>query len=294
MKVQLDPPDLCQVGIVEIPENENRIEDVVCCQNYVGTITTFTVQLWNCDLSNPENRAQKTWELDISNQTSFPKIKLSSICLDLPFAYVGKSNGVMEVWDVTKDEVIKTVDHTELLNAETHFQISNIENEFNKIVTINKTGNLFVMQKRLLKGDINAEVFGYKVNYADNINDFKVDSTCLVVRKHRVYGALFGERKDEDVLVKLDFWPIFLDNFKLKLSKPEEKDKPDKSKKRKNDCSSSSNPSAAKKPSVENEDDDGDKYEDYEYQEEDVYDYGADDDDHGQFYDDDNYGDDYN
>jgi len=83
-KVQLDPPDLCQVGIVKIPENESRIEEVVCCQNYIGTITTFTIQLWNCDLSNPENRAQKTWELDISNQTSFPKIKLSSICLGKP------------------------------------------------------------------------------------------------------------------------------------------------------------------------------------------------------------------
>lgn len=288
LRFSLNPPDIYQVGEGEIPEHGDSIEEFVSSRGYIGTRETFKINLWRFDLSNPEKPPQNAWELDISNQTSFPKIKFSSLSLDFPFAYVGKSNGLMEVWDVTKDEVIKTIDNTELLNAETYNggEIVQIENTESKVVTLNRSGDLFVLPKMVNKEEVDVEALGYKANYGEKIDEFKVDSTCLVVLRN------------DNVIDRLDFWPIFPNNFKLKISEPEEvQQNPDKSKKRKAKNSSSSQ-SAVKKSSysVEDENEDNVRDDDYEYkEEEDVYDHGAAD-DNDQFYDDDNYdvtGDDY-
>eukprot|EP00090_Calanus_glacialis_P005183 TRINITY_DN13990_c0_g1_i4.p2 TRINITY_DN13990_c0_g1~~TRINITY_DN13990_c0_g1_i4.p2 ORF type:complete len:139 (-),score=34.89 TRINITY_DN13990_c0_g1_i4:236-652(-) len=130
--------------------------------------------------------------------------------IDFPFMYVGKSNGMLEVWDVTKDEIVKTVDQTELVNAKTQSNsiVTIQQNDIGKVCVRNKY-DIFVMNTNLLKSDTDSPL-GYRLNYDvfGVLGDMKVDSTCIVAEK--VVGFL-----------KFDFWPIFPANFKLKSVKPE-------------------------------------------------------------------------
>merc|ERR1712105_553997 len=117
----------------------------------------YKLHLYKADFTNVAQKKkfyQKIWTLDISNQTSFPKIQIRSAMIDFPFMYVGKSNGMLEVWDVTKDEMVKTVDQTELLNAKSQF-ISFVtiqQNALGKVCAKN-VYDIFVMDTNLLHRD---------------------------------------------------------------------------------------------------------------------------------------------
>eukprot|EP00090_Calanus_glacialis_P005182 TRINITY_DN13990_c0_g1_i3.p2 TRINITY_DN13990_c0_g1~~TRINITY_DN13990_c0_g1_i3.p2 ORF type:complete len:140 (-),score=35.50 TRINITY_DN13990_c0_g1_i3:236-655(-) len=131
--------------------------------------------------------------------------------IDFPFMYVGKSNGMLEVWDVTKDEIVKTVDQTELVNAGTQsYSIVTIQqNDIGKVCVMNKYNDIFVMDANLLKSGTDSQP-GYQLNY-DKVGDgeiTEVDSTCIIVDKVQSF-------------LMFDFWPIFPANFKLKSVKPE-------------------------------------------------------------------------
>ena len=236
---------------------------------------SLKLDLYKADFTNIANNKklyQKVWGLDISNQTSFPKTMFTSAMIDFPFMYVGKSNGMLEVWDVTKDEIVKTVDQTELVNAGTQsYSIVTIQqNDIGKVCVMNKYNDIFVMDANLLKSGTDSQP-GYQLNY-DKVGDgeMKVDSTCIVVK---LYGSF----------LKFDFWPIFPANFKVV------KEPLVKTKKRADHTFSSGKYGQVKNQRVGDESEDIDRDDDYDYLNEDINDYGdAEADDHEQFYDDDN------
>jgi len=234
---EVDPPSIDQVKfdqmekqLLSLPayEDEEDANEVELSGQYCFDRALFKLDLYKADFANvaqKKNLYQKVWSLDISNQTSFPKTMFSSAKIDFPFMYVGKSNGLLEVWDVTKDELVKTVDKTELLYSESGTnEINTIkQNTFGK-VCVSGYNDVFVMDANLLSR-VTDSPLGYQLNYDvygvfDNIDDMQVDSTCIVVD----FGWGFA---------KFDFWPICPDNFKLKSVKPEvEKEAPVKAKKR--------------------------------------------------------------
>merc|ERR1719318_2378663 len=106
----------------------------------------------------------------------------------------------------------------------------------------------------------------------------KIDSTCIVAN---LPGSLPQ---------KFDFWPLCPDNFKLKPVKPEVEKGALVKKANKGVDQSCSYDGAVKKQRVGDESEDSDREDDYDYLHEDMTDFGnAADDDHEQFYDDDNY-----
>ena len=95
---QEDPPyighDFCQ--LLSLP-----IEGIVHTEfsgHYCVLIDSFKLDLFKADFTNVAQEKklyQKIWSLDISNQTSLPKLKFSSAMVDFPFIYVCKSNGML-------------------------------------------------------------------------------------------------------------------------------------------------------------------------------------------------------
>eukprot|EP00090_Calanus_glacialis_P005180 TRINITY_DN13990_c0_g1_i1.p2 TRINITY_DN13990_c0_g1~~TRINITY_DN13990_c0_g1_i1.p2 ORF type:complete len:131 (-),score=34.66 TRINITY_DN13990_c0_g1_i1:236-628(-) len=122
--------------------------------------------------------------------------------IDFPFMYVGKSNGMLEVWDVTKDQIVKCQNTIDTIQ-----QIE--KNGIGKVCVRNKNDDIFVMNANLLKSGTDSQL-GYRLNY-DKVGDgeiTEVDSTCIIVDKVQSF-------------LMFDFWPIFPANFKLKSVKPE-------------------------------------------------------------------------
>jgi len=284
MQFQLNPPEICLVGMGDIPELVDTCQAVFSA-GYLGINEEFKILIWQIDLDIPANTPIKIWELDTSLQKSFPKIRTSSLCLDFPLAYVGKSDGILEVWNVTEEELVNSIDHSELVNAESGSCdiIEMLQTESN-VLTLNGKRELFVLDKmNLSNASLSGEAFGYKINYTNRIGSFKVDETCVVIEKYKE-GDMCGE------FVKFDFWPKYPENFILKKAHPEMEE--EQSKKRKAKPGSSSKSSYSKKVHAGNKEDnsESDKDDDYDYKEKDVYDYeAAIDDDHDQFFDDDNY-----
>ena len=173
----------------------------------------YKLDLYKADFANVANKKklyQKVWSLDISNQSSFPKVEFISAMIDFPFMYVGKTNGALEVWDVTKDKLVKTVDQTGLVNARTQFNsiVKIQQNDIGKVCVRNKYNDILVMNANLFKSGADSQL-GYRLNYDEvGHTEMEVDSTCIVVDKVRSF-------------IKFDFWPIFPANFNLKLAKPE-------------------------------------------------------------------------
>jgi hypothetical protein len=208
--------DLAEQQLLTLPVYEEEEEDdneIELIGQYCVDNAGFKLILCKADFMNVAHKKklyQKVWSLDILNQTSFPKTRLISAMIDFPFMYVGKSNRMLEVWDVTKDELVKTVDQTELVNAKSHsssiFTIQ--QNDIGKVCVRNKY-DIFVMNTNLLKSDTDSPL-GYRLNYDvfGVLGDMKVDSTCIVVNLQRSFH-------------KFDFWPICPANFKLKSVKPE-------------------------------------------------------------------------
>ena len=175
---------------------------------------------------------QRVWGLDISNQASLPEVKFSSAMIDFPFIFAGKSNGILEVWDVTRNEIVNTVIQTELANTENLANRMDYEgwkgiftirlNEIGKVCIANGSHDIFVIDATLLKSETDSSLLGYRMLRYDESWNMEVDSTCIVVSQ----GDL-GE-------VKFDFWPIFPANFKLNQVEPEDggKKSPVKIKKR--------------------------------------------------------------
>jgi len=243
------------------------------------------IEVLHFDINNVPNGAcsHKVWEKDISGQNTFPKIRYLSALVNFPFVYVSKSNGLLEVWDVTKDEVVKTVDHTDILGSQGELKPFHMEeNGIEKVLCLQSINDLVVLNGKFMK---KSQPISNNVGYMLNIvggatrGQFFLDNTCIVY-----------QRPIRGHMCKFDFWPIYPGNFKVKSVKCEAEKKP---KKRKLPVPEQGG-ITPKNVRVESESEYSDNEEEYHYHEDDLYDYGVDRyDDHDQFYDDDNFVDDY-
>ena len=103
--------------------------------------------------------------------------------IDFPLLYVGKSNGMLEIWDATKDDLVKTVDQTDLVNAKPQSKPTRLikHNEIGKVCVINAFSDIHVMDTNLLKKDTDSQL-GYWLHSDDGDeemldHDMEVDST---------------------------------------------------------------------------------------------------------------------
>jgi len=247
--------------------------------------TDDKIEVLHFDLNNVPNGAcsHKVWEKDMSSQNSnsFPKIRFLSAFVNFPFVYVSKSNGLLEVWDVTKDEVVKTVDKTDILGSIGELKPCYMEeNRMEQVLCLHSTNELVVLNGKVLKNSQDSpNNVGYTLNGVFGARDLLfMDNTCIVnqgVRGH---------------ICKFDFWPIYPGNFKVKSVKCEDKKKPKKRKLLVREPGGMT----SKNVRVESESEYSDNEEEYHYHEDDLYDYGVDRyDDHDQFYDDDNFVDEF-
>ena len=102
-----DPPF---IGHVKYDSLEQQLLSLPIEDGYAHTefsgyhcviIESFKVDLFKADYTNVAQKKklyQKVWSLDISYQTSLPKLKFSSAMVDYPFIYFGKSNGIQHYW----------------------------------------------------------------------------------------------------------------------------------------------------------------------------------------------------
>jgi len=251
---------------------------------YSVGFTDFKLEVLHFDLTNVSTGgcSSKVWEKDISQQNSFPKIKYLSAYLNFPFIYVSKSNGLLDVWDFTKDEVVKTIDKTDILGSQQELKPGYIEeNMIDKVMCLNSPNDIVVLNGKFMKSGLgSSNNIGFRLNGIGGVNraHLFIDNTCIA-------GQSSG-----GLLCKFDFWPIYPGNFKLKSAKPEVEKKP---KKRKRHFPESVG-MTSKSMRVESESDYSDEEDEYNYHEEEMYNYGDDRyEDHDQFYDDDNFVDDY-
>jgi len=245
--------------------------------------TDVKIEVLHFDLHNVPNGvcSHKVWEKDMSEQNSFPKIRFLSAFVSFPFVYVSKSNGILEVWDLTKDEVLKIVDKTDILGSQGELKpCYMVENSIEKVLCFNSTKDLFVLNGKCLKNSQDSSNnIGYRLNDdVDNSRLLFMDNTCIVNQGAR------------GLVCKFDFWPIYPGNFKVKSIKCEAEKKPMKRKL----LVPEPGGMTSKNVRVDSESEYSDNEEEYHYHEDDLYDYGLDQhDDHDQFYDDDNFVDDY-
>jgi len=260
-----------------------------CCLkgSYSVGCADFHLEVLNFDLTRvlPAACFRKVWELNISDQNSFPKIKFLTAFVSFPFVYVSKSNGILEVWDIIKNEVVRTVDKADILGSREEFKPCFIaENASDKVMCYGKD-DLIVLDGKILKNQEISNNIGFRLQVSGrNISKYELfmDKTSIV-----------GHNIAVPFLFKFDFWPVFPGNFKIKETGKCEVEQ--KTKKRKKSDPESSDVSVNKKSHAAAIDyEEGERNEEYEFKEDELYEYGDEfDEDHDQFYDDDNFVDDY-
>ena len=284
VKFQLNDPKIWLERVGPNLAEKNSLESLN--GDYLVTVEPFKLEVHCYNMTNSE-LCVKVWELDISEQNSFPKIKFSSAFVNFPFVFATKSNGLLEVWEVTKDELVKTVDKTEVLHATGDLRSTDmLMNEIEKVLClVGDAGGMMVLDGKLLKrAGTDIPVAGYQLqdDTKYRTSEVQMDSTCITYLKDGLVSST-------SFLCKLDFWPIFPANFTLKIDRTKVEDEQRNKPKKRKASYTISDAMTGKKTQVEIDPDDSDREDDYDYKNNDVDDYGGGvDDDHEQFYDDDN------
>ena len=133
--------------------------------------------------------------------TSFPPVNLTSVRLAWPWAYIGKSVGVLETWQVATDTLLTSFDKCEVV-ASPRPAILDIKVLQDRLVTANFGGHLCVWDRAVVQGATTAAAPAYKLELKYE-QDFYVDETQVVFIEEM--GA-----KDMELMTvsRRDFWAM--------------------------------------------------------------------------------------
>jgi len=110
--------------------------------------------------------------------TSFPPVNLTSVRLAFPWAYIGKSVGVLETWQVATDTLATSFDKCEVV-ASPRPAILDIKVLQDRLVTSNFGGHLCVWDRAVLEGTTTSAAPAYKLELKYE-QDYYVDETQVV------------------------------------------------------------------------------------------------------------------
>ena len=106
------------------------------------------VEVWNLQtavLSGYMVKADVVWSSDVGYRNT---IKCSAVLFKEPFAFIGKSNGRCDIWDVTSDARVRCLEYdTNIANANIFLAITKIILLKNYILTLSQRGKIYVWDK---------------------------------------------------------------------------------------------------------------------------------------------------
>jgi len=175
------------------------------------------VEVWNLKSTTTQ---RKTTEADVvwSNDVGYRNtIKCSAILFQEPFAYIGKSNGRCDIWNVTTNTRIRSLEHN-VTDANMFLTIKKIILLKEFILTLTQRGKVYVWCKTsCLESPRKTPcppVWKCSSSVSGNvISDLYADSTRLVCLE-------FNMREDTNWLVVKDMWHCYREGVaKRKASK---------------------------------------------------------------------------